>query len=70
MKILSVLSAIIAGGVGWLIGKAVGEAVMSAYRKTGDLVTAKDSVDMYYITPAVFALLFAIAAYYLTKGED
>lgn len=70
MKIIPWISALIAGALGWLIGKAVGDGLLSAYRNTGDMVTAHDNIELTYVTPIVFSIIFAYGAYYLTKGNE
>lgn len=68
--VLPIIAAIIAGFVGWIIGRAFGQWMYEIYKGTGDMVTASDSIGLKYVTPVSFAIIFAYVAYYLTKGNE
>jgi len=64
------LWSVIAAVVGWLIGKWLGSLVYSAYKRTGDMVTAEENISLNFIFPIITGLVLCLFVYFLLSDES
>jgi len=57
------------GLTGWLVGRAVAAGVMTLLEKTGEIVTARDIVNVTYEIPLAFIVLGVWIGYHMAEAD-